>query len=261
MDKRVRKLLRVVADYDPGYYDMFSDAEENFFAQLYVQRIVRHAQTLGIQPPAKVLEAGCQAGRLIVPFARLGFQVTGVDTSEFSLRRAKEHTRKAGVRAAFIRGDLVSVLDGRPDRQFDIIICAEVIYLWPQYRDMIKRMADSLKPGGLLCVSHRTKLYYIMEALRARDFDTAATVANSTAGPFRDSKYFNWQTAQELRQLYQSLDLNVLGIHSIDRFAWLAQMPPSGLDEAEQKQLLAIELSEAIGPDLCSRYALVVSRK
>jgi 2-polyprenyl-3-methyl-5-hydroxy-6-metoxy-1,4-benzoquinol methylase len=187
--------------------------------------------------------------------------VTGVDTSEFSLRRAKEHTRKAGVRAAFIRGDLVSVLDGRPDRQFDIIICAEVIYLWPQYRDMIKRMADSLKPGGLLCVSHRTKLYYIMEALRARDFDTAATVANSTAGPFRDSKYFNWQTAQELRQLYQSLDLNVLGIHSIDRFAWLAQMPPSGLDEAEQKQLLAIELSEAIGPDLCSRYALVVSRK
>src|SRR3989338_8532648 len=99
MQKTVRKLLRAVADYDPDYYDMYADPNEAFFAQLYLERIRRHAEAAGIRSGAAVLEAGCQAGRLVVPMAKMGFAVTGVDTSGFGLRRAREHAKQAGVNA------------------------------------------------------------------------------------------------------------------------------------------------------------------
>ena len=105
MRRAVRKLLRAVANYDPDYYDMYADANEAFFAQLYIERITRHAEAAGIRPPATILEAGCQAGRLVVPFATLGYQVTGIDASMFALRRARAHTKAAGTTATFLQGE------------------------------------------------------------------------------------------------------------------------------------------------------------
>src|SRR3989338_3141125 len=114
MHKTVRKVLRAVADYDPDYFDMYADAAEAVFARLYVERVLRHASAAGIRPPSTLLEAGCQAGRLVVPFAKAGFRGTGIDTSGFALRRAREHAKAAGVEAAFIQGDLLQVLSRRP---------------------------------------------------------------------------------------------------------------------------------------------------
>src|SRR3989338_4904789 len=85
MQKVLRKVLRTVANHDPDYYDMYLDPNEAFFAKLYVKHIMRHAAEAGIHPQdaagggslrPRILEAGCQAGRLVVPFAKLGFDVT-----------------------------------------------------------------------------------------------------------------------------------------------------------------------------------------
>src|SRR3989338_11478539 len=122
--KTVRKVLRTVANHDPDYYDMYLDPNEAFFAKLYVEHIMRHATAVGIRPGSTLLEAGCQAGRLVVPFAKLGFEVTGIDRSAFALRRAKAHAQAAGIRASFLRGDVVEIL--RNDhRQYDLVVCAE----------------------------------------------------------------------------------------------------------------------------------------
>ena len=129
MHKTVRKVLRAVADYDPDYYDMYADPSEAMFAQLYLERIRRHAEEAGIRPPAAVLEAGCQAGRLVVPLAQLGFQVTGIDTSGFGLRRAREHAAAAGVRADFLKGDLQEVLAPHGLRVGDVQHDAERVEL------------------------------------------------------------------------------------------------------------------------------------
>ena len=81
MQKIVRKLLRTIMGYDPAYYDMYADGDESFFARLYLQRILAHLSDAGIRPPARILDAGCQTGRLAIPLAERGFRVTGVDTS------------------------------------------------------------------------------------------------------------------------------------------------------------------------------------
>ena len=260
MQKAVRKILRAVADYDPDYYDMYADPNEAFFARLYLERIRQHTEAAGIRPGAKVLEAGCQAGRLVVPLAQQGFQVTGIDTSAFALRRAEEHATTAGVAATFIRGDLRKVLGDHPDWQFDVVLCAEVLYLAREYREMLGALVQAVRPGGLLLVSHRPKFYYLLEALKQYDLTTAAAVASRSEGPFRDAAYYNWQTEGELRSLYGSLGLRWVALHPIDRFAWLAGVSPSKLTAAQQDQWLRLEL-ESQEASTCARYLLVVAAR
>lgn len=261
MHKTVRKVLRAVADYDPDYYDMYEDAQESFFAKLYVRRVVAQARSVGIHPPATLLEAGCQAGRLVVPLAQQGFRVTGIDTSGFALRRAREHAKAAGVDATFVQGDLVQVLRRHPGWRYDIIVCAEVLYLSPTYREMLGALAGALRPGGILYASHRPKFYYLVEAIRQYDMETARFVLDHSEGPFRDARYYNWHTLEELQALYQSLGLRWMGVWPIDRFAWLCGMSPSRLTEQQQHDLSTIETSDAAGDGLCGRYALVACQK
>lgn len=259
MQRAVRKVLRAVADYDPDYYDMYADAKEALCAQLYVERIRQHADQAGIHPPATVLEAGCQAGRLVVPFAKLGFQVTGIDTSGFALRRAREHVKAAGLDAALVQGDLVKVLQREPKRQYDIVICAEVLYLSPDYRQMLQTLAASVRPGGLLCVSHRPKLYYLVEALRQYDLSTATEILHRSEGPFRDSAYYNWQTEEELRALYGSLGVQEIALYPIDRAAWLCGMDLSRLSDEQRRDWLALEGQWSDEAAMCARYVLVIA--
>lgn len=260
MQKLARKILRAVADYDPDYYDMYADANEAVFAQLYLARIRHHAEAAGIRPPARVLEAGCQAGRLVVPLAKLGFDVTGVDTSGFALRRARGHAKAAGVQATFIQGDLIEVLDHAPPGRYDLAVCAEVVYLSPRYRQMLQALARAVRPGGLVCVSHRPAAYYLIEALRQQDLGTAGEVMRRQEGPFRDSRYVNWQTEPQLRDLYGSLGLQWRGVYPIDRLAWLTGTDLSRLTGAQRAQWVEWELTL---PDdaSCARYALVVAQK
>lgn len=261
MHKMARKVLRAVADYDPDYYDMYADPNETLFAQLYVERILQHAESAGIRPPADLLEAGCQAGRLVMPFAKLGFRVTGIDDSGFALRRAKQHARSAGVDATFLKGDLQRVLEREPRRQFDIVVCAEVLYQSPRYRELLRTLAGAVRPGGLLCVSHRPNFYYLLEALRQYDVASAAEILSRTEGPFRDSAYYNWQTEEALRTLYASLGLRWVALHPIDRLAWLSGASPSRLSDAQRAQWMELERRLPPEAGLWARYVLVVAAR
>jgi len=260
MQKAIRKVLRVVADYDPDYYDMYANTNEAFFAQLYLERILQRAEAAGIRPPATVLEAGCQAGRLVVPFAKLGFTVTGIDTSGYALRRAQEHVREAGVQATFVRGNLITVLTEHPEWQFDLVVCAEVVYLSPQYRHMLGVLAKAVRPGGLLCVSHRPKLYYLLEALRQYDVEAAESILSRSEGPFRDSAYYNWQTPEELRALYEAMGLQSISLHPIDRVAWLCGMDVSRLTPVQQGQVQELERRWP-RDEQSGRYILVIASR
>lgn len=265
LPRPIKKLLRAVANHDPEYYDMHDDPDESWFARLYLDRIGRRAEEAGIRPPATVLEAGCQAGRLVVPLARLGFTVTGIDTSGFALRRAAAHVRSAGLRATFIRGDLLKVLHSS-QRRYDMVVCAEVLYLSSNYRDLLQALAGAVAPGGLLCVSHRPKMYYLLESLRHGDVESARRVLAGRdgrfPGPLPERGYYNWQTDAELRALYRELGLEKIAVYPIDQTAWLSGIAPSQLAERARQLWLDAELSltsEESGP--CARYALVIASK
>jgi hypothetical protein len=106
---------------------------------------------------------------------------------------------------------------------------------------MLDVLAKAVRPGGLLCVSHRSKLYYLVEALRQYDGDTALSILSRSEGPFRDGAYYNWQTPEELRALYEAMGLQSISLHPIDRVAWLCGMDVSRLTPVQQEQVQELE--------------------
>lgn len=262
MRRLIRKALRALVDYDPAYYDMGADANERCFAQLYLARILARGRELGLRPPASVLEAGCQAGRFVVALAQEGFRVTGVDTSRFGLRRAKGYLRQAGVQAELIQGDILAVLAHRPQRQFDLVLCLEVLYLCPNYREILHALVRATRPGGLVCASHRSPFYFQQQALLAGDAEAAARVLRTGEGALLGGSYYNWQTGEELQALYAGLGLTEITLSPIDRQAWRQNFSPSQLDAAARQAWLEAELKAATPAEAVQgRYTLVMARK
>jgi SAM-dependent methyltransferase len=73
-------------------------------------------------PPGRLLDLGCGTGRLLLPMARRGHWVLGVDLSEEMLRVAGAKARSAGVAVHLLKANLVD-LAGLRDETFDYAAC------------------------------------------------------------------------------------------------------------------------------------------
>lgn len=257
--KILRKLKRAVLRDEAGYHDMFENSGERYFARFYLEAI-REALPAGPENGfARLLDAGCQAGRLAVPLARAGFSVTGVDTSDLALRRLKRHARQAGASVRAVRADLGAWLPRQPEGAYGAVLCAEVLYQRKNHRTLLGQLVRVLKPGGLAFISHRPPAFYLVEALERGDREAARTVLQGGEGVLWGS-YYNWQNDAELRRLYGALGMALLSIRPIGLYSWLA-LNPEELDETQRQELFRIESGLRHRGPGWSRYLLVVARK
>lgn len=261
MRRLIKKILRTFANHDPTYYDMYRDPNESLFARLYLDRLLEHCGRALIRPPAEILDAGCQTGRLLIPLTKEGYRLTGIDGSAFALKRAASNMRAEGVKARLIRARLPDGLGREHDGRYGVVLCAEVLYLCRDYRAILERLAACVRPGGLLCISHRPQSYYLMETLKAGKLEQASSVMQQREGPLLDSDYFNWQTEEELRKLYARLGFGSITLYPIDQFAWLGGLDLSALSQAQQGFWLQNELQARSDGGYCARYVLVVAAR
>ena len=86
-------------------YARFYDWEN---AQTMGRRDVKFWQQMARKCGGPVLELGCGTGRVLLPMARTGARVVGVDRSASMLARARKRTRlaKLGARLHLVRGDI-----------------------------------------------------------------------------------------------------------------------------------------------------------
>ena len=61
---------------------------------------------LGLVPGDAILDAPCGLGRVAIPFARRGFDLTGLDRSKPLLARAKKLAEEASVEVTWIEQDM-----------------------------------------------------------------------------------------------------------------------------------------------------------
>jgi SAM-dependent methyltransferase len=104
----------------------------------------------------RVLELGCGSGRILVPLARAGHHVVGVDTSPHMLALACEKLATAGpevARARLVQGDLRYF---ELSERFDLAIVAVKTFAYLITRHDQQRalaaVAAHLRPGGLLVI-------------------------------------------------------------------------------------------------------------
>lgn len=203
------KVRRALLRDDPAYYDMYENPGEQHLGRLYLNQIEQTLRSEKLGVSLSILDAGCQAGRLMIPLALAGHQVTGVDTSGVGLKRAKRHVRENGARLKLIRADLTKWLPAQPREQFDAVVCTEVLYLRRNYRELLSGLVRVVKRGGLLFISHRPSGYYLTESLEHRHWDSVRTLLTCPEGMILGS-YYNWQDAKELEALYKNLSVKIL---------------------------------------------------
>ena len=258
IERFARKLRRAILRDEPTYYDMFQNPGERYFAKLYLHQI---EEVLRTHPAVllKILDAGCQAGRLAIPLAQAGHEVTGVDTSGVGLSRATRHAKEAKIPLRLIRADLGAWLPAQPAGSFDAVICTEVLYLRENHRELLEGLLRVLKPEGFCFISHRSRGYYLAEAFQHRDWNAVRLLSSAQEGILFGS-YYNWQDREELERIYRALKIRLVDIRPIGLFSWLA-VQPGNFDEEGRELLFSVESKLSSDYAGAARYLLVSGQK
>ena len=255
--KIARKIRRAVLLDEPGYYDMFLNEGERFFARLYLHHIREVIRQNG-SDPLNLLDAGCQSGRLAIPLAGDGHRVTGVDTSLLAIHKARHHAKQAGVKLRLVRADMGSWMPKQPAGSFDAVVCTEVLYLRENWRELLRGLLRLLKPGGLCFISHRPPAFYLAEAAGQQDQEAVRTLLSGAGEGRVCGSYYNWQKRDDLRRIYEESGIQVLKITPIWHLS--RTLNPIKVSEEQRDRLFQEEIS---APDDSGdgRYLLVCGRK
>ncbi|MDR3621597.1 MAG: class I SAM-dependent methyltransferase [Paludisphaera borealis] len=107
---------------------------------------LRLLSDLGIEPPARVLDAGCGWGVTLDALEAQGYRAVGMDVS----RRTLEHLDRPG--RTLIEADLTQPLRADAPR-YDAVLALDVIEHLDDDREAVRRLGALLEPGGALVVS------------------------------------------------------------------------------------------------------------
>lgn len=115
------------------------------------------ARALALPAGAKILDVGCGSGWLSEYFARLGYDVTGIDISDDLVRMARERVAKipynvdhaTPLRCRFITCDI----EVKPlGEKFDAVICYDSLHHFEDEHAVFRHLAAMLDGGGLLFI-------------------------------------------------------------------------------------------------------------
>lgn len=97
----------------------------------------------------RALDAGCGAGLLCEPLARLGADVTGVDAAAENIAAASAHAQAMNLAIDYRCGELDSLDLG----SFDLVCSLEVIEHVGDKPAFVASLANVLAPGGVMILS------------------------------------------------------------------------------------------------------------
>ncbi|TLU68001.1 class I SAM-dependent methyltransferase [Enterobacter sp. MF024] len=122
----------------------FFDGTVNVDMSSLYESFTRH-----LAPGARVLDAGCGSGRDAKTFKEMGYQVEAFDASSAMVELAREHTG--------LPVHLMTFADVDWKEEFDGIWCCASLLHVPSLElpGVMRRLADTLKPGGVWYVSFK----------------------------------------------------------------------------------------------------------
>lgn len=149
----------------------------------------------------RALDAGCGAGLLSEPLARLGAAVTGIDAAPENIAVAKAHAEGQGLAIDYRVGS-VADLGGR---SFDLVTSLEVVEHVTDPAAFVAGLATALAPGGLMLLSTPNRTSASRLAL--------ITVGESLGGIPKGTHDWNrFLTPEELTAMIEAAGLRVTDV-------------------------------------------------
>lgn len=125
-------------------------------SKVRLDAIARSVTELGIRG-GKIMEVGCGTGWLSAKLSEFG-EVTACDLGSQIIAAAQ----KSYPQIKFISGD-VHTLD-LPSNYFDLLVSSEVLAHVPDQPAFIRRLAELIKPGGVLIIDTQNKYVFERDA-------------------------------------------------------------------------------------------------
>jgi SAM-dependent methyltransferase len=101
-------------------------------------------------PVRRLLEPACGSGRIVTEMAARGYDVTGFDLSEPSLKFLRERLKKRRLKATVLKADMTRFkFHGKFDSAFCTYNSFRVLTSEEAAQSHLKCMADAVRPGGL----------------------------------------------------------------------------------------------------------------
>jgi 2-polyprenyl-3-methyl-5-hydroxy-6-metoxy-1,4-benzoquinol methylase len=116
----------------------------------------------GISPKGSLLDLGCGQGRNAIPLARMGYAVTGIDTSSLGIVQMVERAKEEGLALRGIVGDMYTFTG---IEEFDIILIDSMFHFTKKDREkeaaFLSDVCGSMKSGAILviCLHHTGFIY------------------------------------------------------------------------------------------------------
>ena len=104
---------------DDKLWEMFYECMFDEASFVEAQEQILDILSLVANDVTRVLDLGCGPGRHCLAMAKMGYDVTGVDTSDFLLSRAKDKARNLNLSLNFV---LANMLDFSSNEKFDLIV-------------------------------------------------------------------------------------------------------------------------------------------
>lgn len=237
------------ADY-PRLYPSHLDAAAS------AREALASVRSLGLSPPARVLDLACGFGRHAVALAEAGYEVVGVDSSDPLLTMARRRAEDAGVarRCRFVLGDYREVRPPDLGGVFDGLLCLFHSLGYGEDADderVLRTAFEALRPGGRMVLDltnharmmeadgrrHWTEYggedgrWFVLEHYvfdrHTRRLEGERVLVDPTEGrvarhPFRFRSY----TPGEIRTRLKDVGFKVLAVHgTLDRAPFDASSP------------------------------------
>lgn len=152
----------------------FSDSVESFLVQYQDKACFRDRFKLfisgvkeNVPPQGRILDFGCGPGVISTALGATGYEVLGVDGSSGMLQQARATATRMNL--ANVRFEQVDATQFEPPSgAFDAVVASSVIEYLPDDLGLLGKLAQSLRPGGLLLLSvpHDFHVFVPVEALQ-----------------------------------------------------------------------------------------------
>lgn len=124
--------------------------ESTLSSEKYYITYIREHSSLTLGAHLKVLEVGCGLGGNLLPFARLGCKVCGVDFDAEAITRARAFFAEKGLEAQFTYADIHTYTDST---KYNLILLHDSIEHIPNKRALMLRLQALLADGGIIHIS------------------------------------------------------------------------------------------------------------
>lgn len=131
---------KYIQDYPVYLYDLVNVIDDIDFYKSFIGDSVKN-----------VLELGCGSGRVLIPLAKMGINITGIDISDSMLEGCRSKVKKEGLTktAKVIRGDICNF---ELHDKFDMIVAPfrviQALETLEEFQNCLKCVSEHLKDDG-----------------------------------------------------------------------------------------------------------------